>query len=439
MDDTTPQDLLATAAGTWPEAVALRSTAGEWTFAELDYAASEIAGRVPAGERVAFRAEMTPGTVAALWGIPRGGGIAVPIDPALGVGEAADMAARLGATLGWPAQEEAIRADRQPVPNAPAYVVATSGSSGSPRGVVLTFGNVVAAAFASQLHLGSRREDVWLLAMPLHHVAGLAMLWRAAHDGGAVIIQDGFAADTFAAALAQDVCWTSVVPTMLRRLLAMPFDAPRLRGMLVGGAHVPDALLNDAAGRGIPALPTYGMTETTSQACTVLPGQELASRGTVGFPLPGVRITVDAPPGDVGTISIEGSTVSPGYIDEDARRGPLQTNDLGFFDGSGRLVVVGRRDEVIVSGGENVHPKLVERALCAVTGVTDAVVFGLQDDEWGQQVVAVISGKNIDGDEVLAAVDGIPRHAVPKRVTVVGPLPLLPNGKVDREKAKGLL
>lgn len=439
MDDSTPHDLLATAARTWPDVVALRSSVGEWTYTELDYAASEIAGRVPAGERVAFRAEMTAGTVAAVWGIPRGGGVAVPIDPGLGVAEAAALATALGATLGWPEQTEAIRSDREPLPDAPAFVVATSGSSGSPRGVVLNFGNVVSAAFASQLHLGSRQQDVWLLAMPLHHVAGLAILWRAAHDGGSVVLQDGFQEAAFAAALADDVCWTSVVPTMLRRLLATPLQGPRLRGMLIGGAHVPAALLKEATDRGIPALATYGMTETTSQASTVLPGQEADSVGTVGFPLPGVEVSIDAAPGEVGLISIDGSTVSPGYVDEEPRTGPMLTSDLGYFDGSGRLVVVGRNDEVIITGGENVHPRMVEAELRAVAGVIDAVVFGVEDDEWGQMVAAVVSGTGVAEETVLAAVAGLPDHAVPKRISIVDTLPVLSNGKVDRHKARGLL
>ncbi|NND02435.1 MAG: acyl--CoA ligase [Acidimicrobiia bacterium] len=436
MEGKTPHDLLATAASTWPDAIALRTDSDEWTYAELDYAASEIAGRVPAGERIAFRAELTPATVAAVWGVPRGGGIAVPIDPGLDVTAAAELSASLGATMGWPEHIDQIRSERDPVPDAPALVVATSGSSGASRGVILTFGNIVSAAFASQLHLGSRRGDVWLLAMPLHHVAGLAILWRAAHDGATVHLQRGFAAEPFAAALAGDVVWTSVVPTMLRRLLAARLDAPRLRGMLVGGAHVPSDLLAEALSRGIPALATYGMTETCSQASTVLPGQEAASVGTVGFPLPGVAVAVDAAPGEIGPISISGSTVATGYVDQPSRSGPLQTNDLGYFDAAGRLVIVGRSDEVIISGGENIYPQVVERALCFVAGVSDAVVFGVADDEWGQRVVAVVEGTGIDEDSVLGAVEGIPQYAKPKQLRVVESLPLLPNGKIDRNGAK---
>lgn len=436
MQDDIAKDLLATAAATWPDSVALRWRDGAWTYRELDYAASEIAGRVPAGERVAFRAEMSPATVAAVWGIPRGGGIAVPIDPGLGASDAAELAGTFGATLGWPRDHERIRAEREAHPNASAFVIATSGSSGTPRGVIVTFGNIVAAAFASQLHLGSRAGDVWLLAMPLHHVAGLAILWRAAHDGAAVRLQESFDATGFAAALAEDVCWASVVPTMLRRLLAAPMHAPMLRGLLVGGAHTPEVLLEEAVERKIPALATYGMTETTSQACTVVPGQEPASLGTVGFPLPGVAISIDAAEGRAGLIRVDGATVSPGYIDEMPRQGPLITNDIGYFDAAGRLVVVGRADDVIISGGENVQPEMVERALCAIDGVAEAVVFGVEDPEWGQLVAAVVAADGLSANEVLSRLEGLPRHAVPKRITVMKELPLLSNGKVDRERAK---
>lgn len=436
MDDLIPLDLLGAAAAKWPERVALRFGAESWTFAELDYAATEIAGRVPATERVAFRAEMSVASIVAAWGIPRGGGVAVPIDPSLDAAAAAKAATGLGATLGWPSPAP-DRPKSEPLPSDPVFVISTSGSSASPRGVIITSGNVEAAAAASQLHLGTRESDVWLLAMPLHHIAGLAILWRATHDGAAVVLHSGFGAGPFAASLRASATWTSVVPTMLRRILDEPGDWPGVRGVLVGGAHAATDLVARANAAGLAALPTYGMTETTSQACTVRPGNSAAAAGTVGHPLPGVQVSVDAQPGEPGEILIEGPTVSPGYVDEPERRGAVTTNDIGYFDASGRLVVVGRKDDVIVTGGEKVHPLRVEAALRTVSGVADAVVFGTPDQEWGERVVAVVVARELSEEAVRSGVaPSLPRFAVPTVVKIVAALPLLSNGKIDRLQTK---
>lgn len=434
MDDSIALDMLATATQKWPGRVAVRTTHDRLTFADLNYAATEIAGRVPSGARIAFRAEMSIATIAALWGIPRGGGVAVPIDPKLDVAAAAELAASLEATLGWPEPRGPDAVQMEPLPERPVVVVATSGSGGVPRGVVLTAGNIRAAAAASQIHLGTRSEDSWLLVMPLHHVAGLAILWRAAHDGSQIVLHDGFDPAAVAAELSAGATWVSLVPTMLTRLLREASGPwPGVRGALVGGAHASDALVAEANAAGLETLPTYGMTETAAQVCTVRPGNTAAAAGTVGHPLPGVEVTIDAPPGQPGAIGISGPTVSSGYVGEPARPGAFVTNDIGYFDQSGRLVVVGRSDDVVVTGGENVHPGLVERSLLALPGVAGAVVFGLPDEEWGERVVAVVSGDHLDPVELRTALAvELPRHAVPKEMQIVGQIPLLSNGKIDR-------
>lgn len=442
MDEPLSQDLLALAAERWPESIALRAGGDEWTYQELDYAASEVAGRVPAGERIAFRAEPTVATVVAVWGIPRGGGIAVPLDASLEPAPAAAIAERLGATLGHPEPGASVRAEVEPDDGRPALIISTSGSRGEPRGVLITFGNIKAAAFASQLHLGSRHGETWLLALPMHHVGGLSILWRAAHDGAAVSIHGRFDASRFIAELGKGVEWGSVVPTMLRRLVSAADGASyhALRGLLVGGASAAEDVLLDALAVGLEPLATYGMTETTAQLSTVHPGTAAESIGTVGYPLPGVNVTIDAPPGQVGPIHVDGPTVSPGYADAPPRQGPLETNDLGFFDAAGRLVVTGRADDVIISGGENVHPVTVENALLALPGVSCAVVFGVSDPEWGEAVVAVVEGEGLDPARVRsAAAEQLAAYAVPKEVHVVESIPLMGPGKPDRRAAMAMV
>ncbi|MCP3973730.1 MAG: AMP-binding protein [bacterium] len=434
MDDPIALDMLAAATQKWPGRVAVRSAHHRLTFAELNYAATEIAGRVPNGARIAFRAEMNIATIAALWGIPRGGGVAVPIDPQLDVAAADDLAASLDATLGWPERRGPDAVELEPLSGRPVVVVTTSGSGGVPRGVLLTAGNIRAAADASQIHLNSRSEDSWLLVMPLHHVAGLAILWRAAHDGSQIVLHDGFDPAAVATELSVGVTWVSLVPTMLTRLLREANGPwPGVRGALVGGAHASYELVAEANAAGLETLPTYGMTETAAQVCTVRPGNVEAAAGTVGHSLPGVEVTIDAPPGQPGAIGISGPTVSPGYVGEPARSGTFATNDIGYFDQSGRLVVIGRSDDVVVTGGEKVHPGLVERALLQLPAVTGAVAFGLADAEWGERLVAVVTGDHLVSEDLRDALASeLSRHAVPKEFRIVDRLPLLSNGKIDR-------
>jgi O-succinylbenzoic acid--CoA ligase len=434
MDDPVAPDLLARAAARWPDRVALETIAGQWTFADLDYAAYEIAARVAVGSRVAFRAEMTPASIASLWGIPRAGGVAVPLDPGLGVVAAAALAESFGATLGRPPAADPDQVEPQRLPNRPVVIVSTSGTAGRPRGVLLTGGNIEAAAAASRIHLGTRDADVWLLTMPLHHVAGLAILWRSAHDGSRIVLHEQFEPGSVAEALREGVTWVSLVPTTLRRLLDTERGPwPGVRGALVGGAHTGDELIAAANREGLAAVATYGMTETGGQVCTVRPGSWEKAAGTVGHPLPGVTVSVAAPPGEPGSLSVAGPTVSPGYVDEPARSGAFTTGDIGYFDGAGRLVVLGRSDDVVITGGENVHPALVEAALASLAGVVDAVAFGLPDEEWGERLVAVASGEGITPGELQAALTALlPGYAVPKEVQVVAGLPHLSNGKVDR-------
>jgi O-succinylbenzoic acid--CoA ligase len=311
---------------------------------------------------------------------------------------------------------------------------------GTPRGVVITRGNLAAAAAASQLHLGTRDSDVWLLVTPLHHVSGLAILWRGAHDGSQVIIHDGFDVPQVDAALKSGVTWVSLVPTMLRRLLrdaAGPW--PAVRGALIGGAHSSPQLIAEANAAGLAALPTYGMTETTAQAATVRPGNAAVAAGTVGHPLPGVAITTDGAPGVPATILIDGPTVSPGYIDAPPRTGPLVTSDIGYFDGGGRLVVVGRGDDVVVTGGENVHPNQVEAVLTSLPGVTAAAAVGIPDPEWGERLIAMVCGAGLSRDDLAARLrERLPRHAVPQAILLVAELPHLGNGKIDRQAVRRL-
>ena len=221
----------------------------------------------------------------------------------------------------------------------------------------------------------------------------------------------------------------SVVPTMLRRLLEFgPFTG--LRAVLVGGGPIPEGLLEEAAGAGLPVLPTYGMTETFGQVATLRPGEPLQRRA---HPLPGVDLRIEAD----GRVAVKGDQVSPGYVGEPDRESPwFVTNDLGELDSEGAVRIVGRADTVIVTGGENVDPEYVESVIRTHSGVDEAVVVGVPDDEWGQRLVCVYEGEADDLADWAA--ERLPGFMVPKEWLKVAVLPRTAIGKPDREAARVL-
>jgi len=391
-----------------PRAPALIAAAETISYGDLDTAASEVASTVigsgvRAGHRVALRGDGTPGTVAALWGIARAGVTAVVLDSRLPAAEAMALASRAGVRAVWGREQFMVKqihlfAERGWGPPHPDFraVVFTSGTKGAARPVVLTGANIDAATASSQRRLGIGAGDRWLCVLPLYHVGGLSILWRVAREGGTVLLEERFDPERVAELLGETT-FVSLVPTMLRRLLDVVADPfPGLRGVLVGGAAADPALLERALEAGLPVLATYGMTETASQVATVAPGEEQRGIGTVGRPLDGFEVRIVGDDGAVlgsggaGRIEVRGPAVAPGFLDGPERKPDewLTTGDVGVFDDSGRLSVLGRADDVIVTGGENVHPAEVEAAIRVYPGVADARVFGADDSEWGLAISA---------------------------------------------------
>lgn len=311
----------------------------------------------------------------------------------------------------------ALRAD-QPVDDGVAVLVPTSGSTGEPKGVLLSAGALRASATATADRLGGHGQ--WLLAIPPTHVGGLQVLVRSLLAGTEPVVLEGSttrASFEVATALMTGVRrYVSLVPTQLKRLLGSPalrsFDA-----VLLGGAAAPADLLEAARADGVRVVTTYGMTET--------------SGGFVydGVPLDGVEVDVEA------RIRLRGPVLAEAY-----RHGPLRDAD-GWFTTSdvgewrdGRLVVLGRADDVVVTGGEKVAPAAVEAELRRHPSVVDAAVVGVPDAEWGQRVVAVVVLRAaLSLEEARAVVAGpLPRAHAPRELRVVDALPALASGKVDR-------
>jgi O-succinylbenzoic acid--CoA ligase len=308
-----------------------------------------------------------------------------------------------------------------------ALVVPTSGSTGEPKGVLLTAGNLRASALATADRLGGHGQ--WLLAIPPTHVGGLQVLVRSLLAGTTpVVLPPGpFQAGAFAEAtarLAGPRRYVSLVPTQLRRLLTGD-GAAALRSydaVLVGGAATPRSLLAPARDAGARVVTTYGSSET--------------SGGCVydGVPLDGVRVSVDG-----GRVRLGGPVVARGYrlrpdLTAAAFDGDVfTTSDLGRLD-AGVLTVLGRADDVVVSGGENVPPLAVEAALETHPSVVEAAVAGVPDDEWGSRVVALVVLRGpltlAQAREHVAAT--LPRSWAPRELREVDALPLLPSGKLDR-------
>jgi O-succinylbenzoic acid--CoA ligase len=331
-----------------------------------------------------------------------------------------------------------------------AAVIYTSGTSGRPKGARITYGNLWFGAISSALHLDHHREDVWLAAMPLFHVGGLAILFRAVIGGVPVVLHERFQPERALAAIDEGVTLLSVVPTMLQRMLAARGDAPwpaGLRCVLLGGSAAPARLIEESVRRGLPIAPTYGLTEATSQVTTLPPDQTSRKSGSSGVPLPlsEVRIVAQAniaAPGEVGEIEIRGSTVFAGYIGDhgpgssDLNDGWFRTGDAGYLDGDGYLYVVDRRDDLIVSGGENLYPAEIERVLRQHPSVLDAGVIGVADESWGSRPLAAVVWR---GDLDRASVElldhcrqHLPGYKIPDRVLFLSELPRSPSGKLLR-------
>jgi O-succinylbenzoic acid--CoA ligase len=320
----------------------------------------------------------------------------------------------------------ALRPD-EPVEDGVALVVPTSGSTGDPKGVLLTAAALTASAAATQQRLGGPGR--WLLALPVTHIAGLQVVLRALLAGGPPVPLGAgdFAAGT--AALGPGRRYTSLVPTQLRRLLAAgPATLDALRSyaaVLLGGAAPPAGLVAAARAEGVPVVVTYGMSETCG--------------GCVydGAPLDGVTVDLD---GEQrirlgGAVLARGYRLRPELTREAFVAGRFVTGDVGRLTG-GRLDVLGRADDLLVTGGEKVSPAAVEAALAEHPAVADAAVVGTADPEWGQRVVAVVvlrEGTALTLEQARAQVAArLSRVAAPRELRIVDALPLLPSGKLDR-------
>ncbi|HEX2687507.1 MAG TPA: AMP-binding protein [Kofleriaceae bacterium] len=337
------------------------------------------------------------------------------------------------------AERQRALVERAQLPGDAAVILFTSGSTGAARGVVLSRPALLAAAHASAQHLGWRDTDRWLLALSLAHAGGLSIVVRCLAARRPIVLCDRDFDRDIVAQLLERCTLASLVPAQLAALLDDPAWRPPagLRAVLLGGAAAPPALLDRAAARGVPFLTTYGMTETLGQLATAPPDRAGDPNAPL-VPLPGVTLEAGSPRAP-GPIVVRAPMLATSYLGGAPIAPAFTTADLGHLAGR-TLHIAGRRDDVIITGGENVHPAAIEAVLAATPGVRTACVFGVRDERWGQVVAAAIAVA--PSFEVRAATAhwhaALPAHARPRRLAICLALPLLPSGKVDRRAAAAL-
>jgi o-succinylbenzoate---CoA ligase len=285
-----------------------------------------------------------------------------------------------------------------------ALVVHTSGTTGEPTPVELTYGNVLAQALGTADALGLSDDERWLCPLPLSHVGGLMVLLRSVIYATTVVIGPPDR---------DDVTLASMVPTQLARMLDRP-----AKKVLLGGAPADPTLLKRAKEAGWPVAPSYGLT----QACSAVTIGEIGDTETAGRAIPGVTVSTASD----GEIVVEGPTVN----------GTLRTGDLGRLDEQGRLIVIGRKADTIISGGENVAPAEVEAVLLEHPAVEDAGVFARPHPEWGEAVTARVVLRSHATEVELREWAGrrLARFKVPKTIEVADALPRTPSGKLLRRE-----
>ncbi len=423
-----------------PDRVALVADGADVTYAELEAESTWVARRLAAhgvrrGSSVALTMHAGREQVVLAHALMKLGAVLLPLSPRTsGEERAAAVAAEEPALdLTDPGELTQTEADlpllgEHDMDDLVCRLL-TSGSSGRPHPVGLTYGNFLWSAVGSGFNIGVQPEDRWLCCTPLSHVSGLGIVMRSAIYGTAAVLHDGFDVDRVAASLAGErISVISLVATMLTRLLEAGADLSGPRAVLVGGGPVPEEALEEAIGRGATVVQTYGLTEACSQVTTLAPGEAQRKLGSAGRPLLTTHLRIQD-----GEILVQGPTVAPGHADAD---GWLHTGDLGRIDEDGFLYVEDRIDDMIVSGGENVVPAEVEKVLLRHPEVADAAVVGRDDPEWQQAVTAIVvleDGSAVTPDELRRhCAEALAGFKVPKRVELAAALPRTPSGKLMR-------
>ncbi|KUO17765.1 acyl-CoA synthetase [Streptomyces dysideae] len=397
-----------------------------------------------------------------LGGIPARRHILIDTDPAC----PADVAP----TATWTPLSELLgpgRPEREPVPlhdDDLGALMYTSGTTGRPKGVMLTHGNLWWNAVNVDSMVDTRSDDVNLAAAPLFHIGGLnALTLRTLLRGGTVVLRRGFdPAQSLDDLVRHRVSTFFAVPAMYAALARTPgfaeTDLSALRSAVVAGAPVPPQLIHDYAERGVLLQQAWGLTETAPFATYLPAGLTQEKAGSAGAPMPYTEICIADPVTGAriteadtrGEICVRGPNVTPGYWNNpEATRaafddaGWFHTGDIAHRDKDGFYYIVDRLKDMIISGGENVYPAEVERVLAACPGVLEAAVIGVPDPKWGETVQAVLTcapGTSLTLEEVREfAGRHLARYKLPTRLLLVAQLPRNASGKLAKGELRRLV
>ena len=403
-----------------PHHPALITDERTWSYFELDGEVNALCCYlkelgIKRGERVAFIAKTHPSTVFLLFALFRLGATACPLSFRIPKEQLSAHFLNLSVShilepelLPRGGEWGACRFDSVALEE-PATFLLTSGSSGTPKAASHTFANHYYSAVGAVHSLKLDPSSRWLLSLPLFHVSGIGILMRCFYIGASVVISDARvsgAIDKFA------ISHLSQVPTQLYRLLKEPdlTFTRHLKCLLLGGAPISPDLITQALNKKIPLFSTYGMTEMSSMI--TLAGKALPHRE--------LKIASD------GEIWVRGKTLFEGYWDAAAQTVLKQTDwfptkDLGRFTKEGHLEVIGRKDRQFISGGENIQPEEIEKALCAVPGILQASVLAVNDMEFGKRPVAFIQDET--GSHTLESIREALQSAIPSFKHPIAVLP----------------
>ena len=406
---------LRAAALSAPDAVAVIGTQGTITYDELNGRVSAAAFRLrelEPGSRVALYLPRDERYLTLMLAVIRAGHVVCPVSdrlPPKGVAQLLERAAcaalisdddellrSAGAGLyRWkpgPLLEERQRGESADIPlERPATIVFTSGSTDIPKPALHTFGNHYYNALGSNFNIMLRPGDRWLHSLPPYHVGGISILFRCLL-AGATIALPGHGTPIGDSIAGLGATHVSLVSTQLLRLLREDTELAGLKAVLMGGGPVSASLVDEALSRKLPIHTSYGLTEMASQVTTTPPGASLAALRTAGRVLPEREVAIS----QEGEILVRGATLFAGYVEGKTLDLPLDTDgwfhtgDLGSWDENSYLRVLGRQDNLFISGGENIQPEEIEEALSALPGVEAAVVVPVEDPEFGQRPVAFV-------------------------------------------------
>lgn len=512
--DVNPVTAIARQAALQGQHPVVRYAGGDLTYAELDRRSAQLAsvlvdGGVAAGDRVAYLGLNSPAFVLTMLACWRIGALFVPVNFRLAEPELRSVLERSGAITivaeeGHRAVVEAVRdttalhrfllVDDDPEVPAPSQVPAgweawsgllgaapalsgvlprtaddpailmfTSGTTGTPKGVVITYGNAWWNSVNVDLRMDTRRGDVTHAAAPLFHIGALnSFAIRTLSRGGTLVLRRAFEP----LGLLRDIADFGVnsmfaVPAMLSALTRTPgafdTDLSSLRAVVVAGAPVPPSLIEQFVRHEVFLEQAWGLTETAPFATHLGREWTLSKLGSAGVAMPYTEVrVVDAATGDTlpagaaGEVVVRGPNVTPGYWENAEAtaaafddEGWFHSGDVGYLDEDGCLFIVDRLKDMIISGGENVYPAEVERVLADLPGITDVAVVGRADPEWGETVVAVVSlarGGRVSLEDVrVHAGARLARYKLPRQLHVTDQVPRNASGKLEKSKVRDIV